>query len=284
MFPLPRIRRRFADLATGQIHYRHAGPGHAGAAPAIVLFHASPESSRRLIPLIERLAEHFEVFAPDTPGNGDSTPLPPDLPAPSLADYASRMGELLEVIGIERAHLYGSHTGAGIAIELALLAPARVGTVILDGIPFFDAAERVELLARYAHPFPPTLEGDHLSRVFTFCRDMALFYPWYARDRAHRRDCDLPSAAELHQTVLDVLKASESYHLAYRAAFNFRAEERTPLVRRPILAVGSEDDPLRAPTEALLAKLPDARFVPLPPYGQPAYYDRLAEAIRANVR
>jgi pimeloyl-ACP methyl ester carboxylesterase len=64
------IKRGFADVAHGQMHYRQAGVG----VPLLTL-HASPGSSRQLMPLIADLAAGAQVIAPDTPGNGDSPAL-----------------------------------------------------------------------------------------------------------------------------------------------------------------------------------------------------------------
>lgn len=272
-----RVRRRFADLGFGQVHYREAGAG-----PVLLLLHASPGSSKQLEPLIGRLARDFRVIAPDTPGNGDSAPLP--LAQPLSEDYARAMLALLDVLGIEQAHVYGTHTGACIGSELALLAPERVGRLIQDGVAIFTPVEREELLARYAHPFEPDLEGTQLLRTFIFCRDQYVFFPWYARDRAHLRNVGLPAPRALHDWVLEVLKAATTYHLAYRAAFAYPAEERLPLVRQPVLCVAAEDDPLRAVTVDIAPKIPNGRFEGLPRFDAPDYLEVLAGAITRFAR
>lgn len=272
-----RIRRRFADLDFGQVLYREAGTG-----PVLLLLHASPGSSKQLEPLIGRLAQAFRVISPDTPGNGDSAPLP--LEQPRSEDYAGAMLQLLDALEIPQAHVYGTHTGACIGSELALLAPDRVGRLIQDGVAIFTRAEREELLARYAHPFEPDLEGAHLLRAFMFCRDQYVFFPWYARDRAHLRQVSLPAPRVLHDWVVEVLKAATTYHLAYRAAFAYPAEERLPLVTQPVLCVAAEDDPLRAVTVEIAPKLADGRFEGLPRFDAPDYLEALAGAITGFVR
>ena len=92
------IRRAFCDFPDGQMHYRRAGAG----APLLV-FHASPASSRQTEPLMAALAADYAVLSPDTPGNGDSTPLVLlDDRAPTIADYASRALALLDALGFAR--------------------------------------------------------------------------------------------------------------------------------------------------------------------------------------
>ncbi len=235
----PVISRRFADLAHGQIHYREAGTGEV-----LLALHASPGSSRQMTGLIAQFAGQLRVVAPDTPGNGDSDALPLD--APEIADLAATMLALLDSFGIERAHVYGSHTGAAIAAELALLAPGRVLSVTFDGIGHWHGAELSEALARYAQPFAPDLEGKYLGRLFTFCRNQFLFYPWYRETETARRAGDLPPPEILHGLVIEVMKAATTYHRNYHAAFRWDAPGSLPLLTVPTLFMASESDPLFA--------------------------------------
>jgi len=268
------VRRAFADTSIGQLHYRYAGQG-----PALLLLHASPGSSKQLEGLIAMLAGSFRVIAPDTPGNGDSPPLP--LEKPVIADYSRLMLELMDALQIDAATVYGSHTGACLASEMALLAPERIERVVQDGAVVFSTEERAEMLEHYAHPFEPDLEGTHFLRAFIFCRDQFVFFPWYARDKDHVRSTGFPDARSLHDWVMEVLKGATSYHLAYRAAFGYPAEERLPMVKQPILCMSAADDPLGPGTHALADRIANASFQALPRYDAKDYPERLAEAIAA---
>ena len=267
-----KVRRAFADTSIGQMHYRYAGQG-----PVLLLLHASPGSSKQLEGLITQLSGRFRVIAPDTPGNGDSPPL--TLEKPTIADYSALILELLDALEIATVCVYGSHTGACLASELALLAPDRVERVIQDGAVVFTAEERVDMLEKYAHPFAPDLEGTHLLRAFIFCRDQFVFFPWYARDKEHLRDTGFPDPGSLHDWVLEVLKGATTYHLAYRAAFAYLSEERLPLVRQPVLCIAAADDPLGPGTRELAERMDNASFTPLPRYDDPLYLDSLSDAI-----
>jgi pimeloyl-ACP methyl ester carboxylesterase len=268
----PDIRRAFADLAHGQMHYRTTGSG----AP-LLLIHASPGSSKQLLALIGNLAGYARVIAPDTPGNGDSPPLP--IEAPQIPDLARAYLELLDVLGLDRVQVYGSHTGAAIAAELAILAPQRVERLVLDGVQVLSDDERDEVMALYAHPFTPDLEGGYLMRVFQFCRDQYLFYPWYNRTRAGQRTGGLPKPQDLHNWVVEVLKAGESYHLNYRAAFQWRAPDRLPLIAQPTLVLAAENDPLVESTREVTSALPDGRYTGLPRFDALDFAERRTAAI-----
>lgn len=274
VIPRSSVRRGFADTPMGQVHYREAG---AGKGPVLVMLHASPGSSKQLETVMLALASNRRVIAPDTPGNGDTPPLP-DGP-PTIYTLAAALLDFLDAMGLYQVDLYGSHTGADIAAEVAVSTPHRVRRLIQDGAGIFSADESAEFLEHYAHPFPPDLEGAYLQRAFTFCRDQFFFFPWYARDRAHRRDGGFTSAEKLHEWVLEVLKASTTYHHNYRAAFAYPSAERLKLVTVPTLAVATENDPLGPATEAIVPEMQDAIYRGLPPADLPTYLPAFVSSI-----
>ena len=270
------IKRGFADLAHGQMHYRHAGEG--SALPLLAL-HASPGSSRQLVGFITSMADRRRVIAPDTPGNGDSVPMMEG--EPTITQIAEAELRFMDAVGLDRVDLYGSHTGAAIAAELAILAPDRINRIVLDGLSWLTPEELEDILANYAFPFVPDRDGSYIIRLYQFCRDQYLFYPWYDRTRAARRDGGLGSAQDIHAWATEVMKASETYHLNYRAAFKYDAKARLPLMTVPVLAIAAETDPLFDITEQLSAFAPDSRFQGLPRGDAPDFGTQRAAAITA---
>lgn len=251
------VKRGFVDVPHGQTHYRKAGSG-----PALLALHASPGSSRQLLGLIRDIAPTATVYAPDTPGNGDSTPLFDR--EPTIQELAEAELRFMDAMGLDKVDLYGSHTGAAIAGELAILAPDRINKVVFDGLSWFSAEDLEEILAKYAFPFVPDQDGSYLVRLFQFCRDQYFFFPWYNKTRAGRRDGGLGTAQDLHAWVLEVMKASETYHLNYRAAFKYDAKARLPMITIPALAIAGENDPLYDITVELAGLIPDGRFEAMP--------------------
>jgi pimeloyl-ACP methyl ester carboxylesterase len=266
------IRRAFADLPTRQVHYRRAGDG-----PPLLMIHASPGSSKQLEGKIAALAATRSVIAPDTPGNGDSTALP--LPEPQIPDYAEALRDFLDAVGLERCDVYGTHTGANIGLDLAILAPERVRRLILDGIGLYPEDERRRLVAEYAHPIELDLIGTQYLRAFMFCRDQYLFWPWYETGRANRRDGGLPSAAALHDWTLEVCKALGTYHLGYRAAFANPVQERLPLLNTPTLLLTAANDPLADYTRQAATMVAHASFQQLGHSGEPDFPAAFAAAV-----
>jgi pimeloyl-ACP methyl ester carboxylesterase len=239
--PVP-VRRGFVDVQEGQVHFRHAGLHLLGRVRPLVMLHASPGSARMLEPLIAAMGVTRPVIAPDTLGNGDSSA--PSGGQPEIPYYADAHARAIEALGIEDYDLYGSHTGGNLAIELAVTHPARVKSLILDGISLYTRAEREDMLQHYAPDVRIDAQGSQLQYIWTFVRDAYLFWPWYRREAAARRPLGLPDPGALHDKVIEVLKAVRTYPLSYRAAIRYEKEARLPLIRVPLLFACARSDML----------------------------------------
>jgi pimeloyl-ACP methyl ester carboxylesterase len=257
MKPAGRVKRGFVDIAEGQVHFREAGRGNAGV--PLVMLHPSPGSARMLEPLIAAMAGTRHVVATDTLGNGDSTP--PQGESPGIVYFADAHRRALDALGLERFDLYGSHTGANIACEIAIAQPDRVRRLILDGISLYGEDERADMLRHYAPGVTLDQNGTQFNWIWHFVRDGFLFWPWYRREAGRRRSVGLPSAEALHEKVVEVLKAATTYHLSYRAAIGYDKAPRLPLVRVPTLLACAEQDMFMEYFERVQALMPTARPV-----------------------
>ncbi|GAA4523788.1 alpha/beta hydrolase [Nonomuraea ferruginea] len=243
------MERRFVTVNGRQVHYARAGRGLP-----VVLLHASPGDWRPLRELAAELARSFTVYALDTPGHGGSDPLP--APDPDMAGYGAALGETLTALGLERVHLYGTHTGAKIALSLAAARPELVVSLVLDGVGVSTPEERADQLAHYLPPVEPRSDGGHLVAAWHQVRNMFLYWPWYDERAASRLTAVPPPASYLHEVTTGLLEAGANYPLAYRAAFTC---DPVPLLARltvPTLVLASPADPLHAH----LARLPAHRL------------------------
>src|SRR5579864_2540675 len=82
--------REYADVSFGQVHLWRAGLPRGGV--PLLMLHASPGSSRGVLPLAAWLSAERVVVAMDTPGFGDSDPLLND--DPSIGDFADAVVEV----------------------------------------------------------------------------------------------------------------------------------------------------------------------------------------------
>jgi pimeloyl-ACP methyl ester carboxylesterase len=249
------IERAFVTIAEGQVHYRTAG--RRDGRPAVFLLHASPSSSQSLEPLIAALGDRFFVVAPDTLGNGQSPA--PAVAAPDVPYYADALDRVAEALGVQSLSVYGTHTGAHIAIEWAIRNPGRVQRLILEGLAHFDDALRREFQARYAPPRSPDASGSQFPWAWQFIRDQMIFFPYYKQDAAHLRTGGTFDPVVLHNLVMDVLNSLETYHLAYQAVFQHDLESRLPLIAVLTLCLGNPDEHLDEGMSLALEKIPEVR-------------------------
>jgi len=243
-----RVTRHFVRVGDREVHYRRTGKG-----PPFVLFHSSPQSAAFVMPALMPLAEHWTLIGFDTPGYGGSDPLAND--APSAGDYADAAAEAMAALGIARAPVYGTHTGAHIAMELALRHPHRVAGLVLDGVSFNTPEEAKERYDNYAPEFAPTTDGAHLAWAWQHTRDQIVFYPWFRSEKERRLDAAMAPADYIHDIVLWKMAAA-GYWLGYRAAFSHDSRAALYKVGVPTTVVAKVGDVL-APEAKRLSGLPD---------------------------
>jgi pimeloyl-ACP methyl ester carboxylesterase len=257
------IDRAFVRIDEGQVHYRkHINVKNSSKLP-IYMIHASPSSSLNLTPLIGQLGATRDVFAPDTLGFGDSPPPVQDIP--NAEDYAESTLRVMDALAIEKCDLYGSHTGAHIACELAIMHPERINRIVFDGIGMFSEQDKTDFLANYAPEVIPDEFGQHLIWAWNFVRDQVIHFPYFRRTPEFRRTEETyPPATAIHSVVVEVLKGLTTYHKGYRAAFRHPDKERLPLIQHTTLCAASDDDPLKAGVEEAAKLIANSHMALLP--------------------
>lgn len=248
------IDRGFVRLDEGLMHYRSAGSD--SSAPPLVMLHASPASSQSLEPLASILAGPRRILMPDTPGNGQSCP--PASPDPDLPAYADMMEHFCDVIGAPQVDVYGTHTGAHIAIEWAIRHPGRIRRLVLDGVAILSVDQRAEFLEHYAPPRAPDAAGTQFPWAWNLIRDQMIFWPHYRQDAEHLRAGGQFEPRLLHDLTLDLLNALDTYHQPYRAVFRHDPVARLALVTHRTLWLQSSHGPLDANSASAIAALPSA--------------------------
>lgn len=125
----PQVHYRTLIVDGVEVFYREAGPRDA---PALLLLHGFPTSSRMYRELIPRLADRFRVVAPDYPGFGRSAMPDRAQFAYTFENLARLVGRFTEEIGLDRYGLYVMDYGAPVGFRLALSHPERVTALIVQ--------------------------------------------------------------------------------------------------------------------------------------------------------
>jgi pimeloyl-ACP methyl ester carboxylesterase len=120
---------RKADVDGIGIFYREAGPADA---PAILLLHGFPSSSRMWEPLLTRLGDAFRMVAPDYPGFGHSDTPDPAAFAYTFDHLAEVIDRFTDRVGLARYVLFMQDYGGPVGFRLALARPGRVRALIVQ--------------------------------------------------------------------------------------------------------------------------------------------------------
>jgi pimeloyl-ACP methyl ester carboxylesterase len=111
------------------IFYREAGPSKA---PAILLLHGFPSSSRMFDTLMPLLADRYHLIAPDYPGFGNSEAPSPDKFSYTFDAIADVVGAFTEAIHLDRYALYLQNYGGPVGYRVAVTHPERVTALIIQ--------------------------------------------------------------------------------------------------------------------------------------------------------
>ncbi|HEY1705696.1 MAG TPA: alpha/beta hydrolase [Trebonia sp.] len=112
----------YLELPDGRVHLFRGGTGEP------VLFLHAAGGAETWPEFHQRLAEHFDVIAPDHPGFGKSDDFPE---ADDISDLVYHYLDVLDALGLERVHLAGGSFGGWIAAEIAVHSPHRVASLTL---------------------------------------------------------------------------------------------------------------------------------------------------------
>ena len=211
------IKRGFVEVNGQHVHWRAAGSG-----PLIVMLHESPRSSTSLLPLLGQLSQHFCCIAFDTPGYGASDPLPEG--KGSLRHFAEVLRDAINALGLKDFGLYGTHTGAAIALQLAELMPERATALLLDGLAMFSAEEQQSFFQHYLICHMPQWDGSHLIKIWSRILDQTTFFPFYSRSPNTRLAYPNTDLNFMLRTCIGFLESGNHYQVGYRAAIAFDPE------------------------------------------------------------
>lgn len=243
--------RGYVKSSWGQIHYRSFGEG----GPTLFLFHESPYSSEIFKKVLPLLGRTMHVVAFDTPGYGESDPPPEPV---AIETYSSALLDAIDATGAERFAIFGSHTGASLAVEVvSQAAPGRVSHLIACGIPMLTVEQRDRYVQEYTPEIPIQEDGGHLLAAWLH----------YVKHMGEETPLDL-----LHLSAILLLGNLERYHWAYRAAFGYDPRPALQQVTVPTLLVNTADDPLLFGDEEALGLIPNAELAIIPGRNRKPYW------------
>jgi 3-oxoadipate enol-lactonase len=255
----------FVDGPAGRIAYRRRGTG-----PTVVLLHPLALSGRVWGPVVDKLADRYDVIAPDTRGHGDSGWDGAEFGVDELADDVVA---LLDGLGLDRAHVLGMSMGGSTAVTVAGRHPDRVNRlVVADGTAWYGE-DAVETWAERA------------ERVLATTRTAQIPFQvdrWFTEEfrRTH------PVAVN---RVVGIFLATDSaaHAQACRALGALDARDLLPSITAPTLAFAGVEDYATPPemSAEIAAGVPDGTALTLPGLRHLSIVERpaLAELVHAHL-
>lgn len=165
--------------------------GDAAERPWFTLVHGASQNRHLFSAQITRFAPHYRLLLVDLPGHGRSAhvrgPYGP-------AEYAEAVAAAMRGAGVAASHYWGTHTGAGVGLLLALRSTPRLRSLVLEA------------------PVLPGVELPSVSNWVGRARSLALTHGvavarddwfrragWFRVIRAHPRRC----RAAAHRAIID---------------------------------------------------------------------------------
>jgi pimeloyl-ACP methyl ester carboxylesterase len=129
---------RYADVNGINLYFETYGAGRP-----MILLHGGLGSGEMFGPILPTLAGHHQVIAVDLQGHGRTADIDRPLDVRLMADDVAA---LIEHLGLQKPDVVGYSLGGGVALQLAIRHPARVGRLVSASANIRRAAIYPEML------------------------------------------------------------------------------------------------------------------------------------------
>ena len=185
----------------------------------------------------------FTCIAPDSPGYGQSEPLP--INSPDINDFGDGLIEFLDVLGVKEVGMYGFHSGGAIAMNAHVRNPGRFTALACGGYPIWTGSEMALYASGYLPSFKPTGYGEHLTWVWSRILEQSWFFPWFKTEESTRMRNAHDDIARVNAQVLELLDAGDNYQHGYRAVLSAPSDiPAADSKHNPVLIATYQGDPL----------------------------------------
>ncbi|ARR80492.1 beta-ketoadipate enol-lactone hydrolase [Mycobacterium intracellulare subsp. yongonense] len=246
---VPHLAARSVDTTLGTLRVQVSG----GTGPAVLMWPSLLMTGDLWAGQAARFGDSHRLVLVDPPGHGGSAPLSGPF---SFADCARCVVDLLDGLGIDRAHFVGNSWGGMIGGTFAALHPERLDRAVLMNCTASKAgvAQKIQYaamlwLARLLGGIRPPLTRSSIR---------AFLGPTTLRTR--------PDVVEAVRTNVAAVNA-DSVRWAVRSVVSARPDQHALLARvtAPVLVVAGAEDatfPV-AETRAMAESIPTASFTVL---------------------
>lgn len=224
----------------------------------LVLAHGYTASREMWSAQVGPLAERYRVVVYDARGHGESDAPPADDAGYTLDALVDDQRALLEHLGIEQAHVGGLSMGGMIAMRFALAHPAMTRALLLcDTGAGFAAAAQTFAGAQWREQRPLIEAFVRSQGVVKVMRHLYAQRP----EAKAAATGDLPAGVLAHVERLERMSVEGFIGGGRALADQESVLERLPEITAPTLVLTGDRDFMRGPSEEMMRRLPEARFV-----------------------
>ena len=233
----------YADLSRARLYYVVDGPADA---PALLLSNSLGSTADMWSQQVPALARHLRVVRYDTRGHGKSAVAEGEYRFEQLASDAV---ELLDHLGIARAHACGLSMGGPTVMQLALAHPDRVGKLVLC-----NTAARIGSAEGWSARIDAVKQNTLAAMAPT------LVERWLS-------DSYRKAQPGLTQVLTDMLRRTPDagYNANCAALRDGDLRDRVGAIKAPTLVIGGTHDVAATPQQGreLAEAIPGARYAEL---------------------
>ena len=131
---------RYADVNGVELYYETHGAGHP-----MILLHGGLGSGEMFAPILPTLADKHQVILVDLQGHGRTADIDRPLDVTLMADD---IAALIDHLGLARPDVVGFSLGGGVALQVAVRHPEKVGRVVAASANIRRSAIYPEMLAQ----------------------------------------------------------------------------------------------------------------------------------------
>jgi pimeloyl-ACP methyl ester carboxylesterase len=201
-----------------KIHYLT----HGNTGSWVVLIHGYTDNAQRMwfnTGIAPEIAKRHRVVAIDNRNHGQS-----DKPVPGGTGRAQDVIELMDHLGIQRAHIHGYSMGGGIVAQLLALVPQRFITAGFGGSGMAETNAEYRARAEAMDDALPQATGADAQGMQRFRDRVATLRP---AGSAAAATASAPPAVDLTTLTIPILAVNGSYDNPYRKTHRLWREAQT---------------------------------------------------------
>jgi pimeloyl-ACP methyl ester carboxylesterase len=230
-----------------------------GSGTPLVLLHGIGHRREAWDPVLDQLAEHFDVIAPDLSGFGQSPAFAGEVPY-SMENASDHLADQFAAWGVSKPHVVGNSLGGAIALELASRGLVSSVTA-LSPAGFFGPVSRFQaLIPLFLLRMSALLTPKPILRFLAGKEWGRRLIGWILYTHPERHDAD-----ETYGDAL-ALKHATAFERTAMAGIHYSFDRQVPVPTT--IAWGTKDRILPySQSKTARQRLPQARHVDLPGCG-----------------